>query len=119
MDAFYENYGDESDTSDEEVGAAENDCGDGFIQDEHNLGISIQQANLNYESAGCEIVEPPDEITVAGNLEVMNEEVDLVLDQVVSECDMSYKPAEFQRVAVNALGSMKNVILISPTGSGK
>ena len=34
---------------------------------------------------------------------------------------MSHQPAEFQRVAVNALGEQINVILVSPTatGSGK
>ena len=52
-------------------------------------------------------------------MEIMNEDIDKILDQVVNDCGMVYSPAEFQRVAVNALGSLRNVILISPTGSGK
>ena len=49
----------------------------------------------------------------------MNSEVDEVLDRIVSELNLPYKPSEFQRVAVNTLGMQNNLVLVSPTGSGK
>ena len=50
---------------------------------------------------------------------MMNPEIDAVLDRIVKDLEMPCMPSEFQRVAVNTLGDMKNVILCSPTGSGK
>ena len=32
---------------------------------------------------------------------------------------MPYLPTDFQRLSINALGQQKNVVLVSPTGSGK
>ena len=37
----------------------------------------------------------------------------------MEENPLPFELAEFQKLAIHALGSMKNVILISPTGSGK
>ena len=45
--------------------------------------------------------------------------MDEVLDRIVSELNLPYKPSEFQRVAVNTLGMQNNLVLVSPTGSGK
>ena len=45
--------------------------------------------------------------------------MDEVLDRIVSELNLPYKPSEFHRVAVNTLGMQNNLVLVSPTGSGK
>ena len=37
----------------------------------------------------------------------------------MTELDLPYKPSEFQRVAVNTLGMLNNLVLVSPTGTGK
>ena len=83
------------------------------------LGINESLARANYEAAGTEVDEELDRITVAGNLQLLNKDVDEILDRIVTELDLPYKPSEFQRVAVNTLGNQHNLVLISPTGSGK
>ena len=92
---------------------------DSGLNDELKLDISVSQAKANYEMAGTEVEEEEDRITVAGNGDLMNPEVNEILDKVVEDTKMAYKPAEFQRVTINALGGMNNVVLVSPTGSGK
>ena len=83
------------------------------------LSISAEQARLNYEQAGKCVQEEPDRISVAGNAHWMESSIDALLDDVVAQIGMPYKPAEFQRVAINSLGQLENLVLISPTGSGK
>ena len=92
---------------------------DSGLNDELKLDISVSQAKANYEMAGLEVEEEEDRITVAGNGDLMNPEVNEILDKVVEDTKMAYTPAEFQRVTINALGGMNNVVLVSPTGSGK
>ena len=92
---------------------------DSGLNDELKLDISVSQAKANYEMAGTEVEEEEDRITVAGNGDLMNPEVNEILDKVVEDTKMAYMPAEFQRVTINALGGMNNVVLVSPTGSGK
>ena len=128
-DIFEEDYkdGEESESEDEdELGFMEDmeidSDGRGRTDgknEEMKLGISVSQAKANYETAGSEVNEEEDRITIADNIHLMNLEVDEILDKVVHKIQMPYKPAEFQRVAINALGGMENVVLISPTGSGK
>ena len=50
---------------------------------------------------------------------MIDPEADMMLDEIVSRLKMPYTPADFQRVSVNALAKQKNVVLVSPTGSGK
>lgn len=88
-------------------------------EDEMKLDISIAQAKANFEAAGKEVDEEQDRITIADNENLMNCEVNEILNKVVEDIKMAYKPAEFQRVSINALCGMNNVVLISPTGSGK
>ena len=89
------------------------------VEAEVHLGISHQQAMANLEAAGREVCEETDKITVAGNLDLMDHEANNLLDEIVKNLDMPYTPADFQRVVINALALKKNVVLVSPTGSGK
>ena len=111
-----EDYGSNSSCSDEETPNL-SVAVDGY--QEANLGISEAMARKNYVNAGEEVTEESDRITVAANSYLINTEVNAVLDQIVTELDLPYKPSEFQRVAVNVIASQKNLILVSPTGSGK
>ena len=52
-------------------------------------------------------------------MNLMDEEANAVLDELVSHLQLPYQLAEFQRVTINALAQKQNVILVSPTGSGK
>ena len=124
-DIFDEEYEDNQD-SDEDIALAEEDAEAveaslGISKDEAKarLGISKAQAESNYSAAGTEVEEESDRITVDGNKHMMSIEVDDILDIVVEKLEMPYKPAEFQRVAINVLGQQKHLILASPTGLGK
>ena len=120
-DVFVENYMDGGDT-DSDDGLMEDldiSAGKDDGNDEFRLGITAVQAKANYDIAGTEVEEEKDGITIQDNADLMNYEVNNILNEVVQEIQMPYQPAEFQRVAINALGGMKNVVLVSPTGSGK
>ena len=102
---------DDSDFSDEEDGVEFVEQFEGKVGD-RQLGISVEQARANLEAAGSEVDEDPEKITVNGNLDLMSKDVDELLDEIVEDLEMKYKPVDFQRVAVNALGESKNVILV-------
>ena len=123
---FHEEYQQSEDSeSDDDLGIEEHENSrnceseDPGNNSEMKLGISFAQAKANYNVAGTEVKEERDSITVAGNSDLMDPNTDAILDKIVEDIKMQYKPAEFQRVAVNALGHMMNVILVSPCGSGK
>ena len=111
---FHEDYQVEEDFDDEDDQLTES-----VEEAMDNLAISEVQASKNLAAAGIEVDEEDERITVEGNQHLMKPEVNDILNRIVCELNMSYQPAEFQRVAVNALGDMKNVVLVSPTGSGK
>lgn len=117
-DIFDEDYAGVETDSDDELGM-DNLVVTDLDVDELKLDISSAQAKANYDAAGTEVTEEPDKITVAKNAAIMNSEVNDILDKLVEHIQMPYIPAEFQRVAISALGGMNNVVLISPTGSGK
>ena len=116
---FEENYGmdSEEESSDEpsdlEDGSLRQTLSDLSVCEELKLGISEEQARKNYEAAGTLVVEEEESITVTDYAHLMNDDVDKQLDKVVDEVKLPYRPADFQRVAVNVLGSMKSVILTS------
>jgi hypothetical protein len=120
-DIFEETYDDAEDSSESESGEEVFNLEQLEISNDEEkvaskLGISEAQAKENYNVAGSEVNEEADRITVADNANLMDAKVNDILDDIVNEIQMPYKPAEFQRVAINALGGMKNVVLISPTG---
>ena len=94
---------------------SENEDNDG----EGKLGISKLLADANYESAGTLVDEDKDGICVSDYMDLINPDIDSILDAVVADLRMPYMPSDFQRVTVNALGQLKNVVLVSLTGSGK
>ena len=117
-DVFLENYGnfdsEESDQEEESLGeASEEEVND------MKLDISKDQAIANYFAAGTEVEEEEDKITVEGNSELISEAVDEILEKIVKDLNLPYEPSPFQRVAINTLGMQNNLILVSPTGSGK
>ena len=83
------------------------------------LDISKELADRNYEAAGVEVTEEEEGITLDDHYNLLDPLVNLKLDEIVAELKMPYSPTNTQRIAVNAIGQMKNVVLVSPTGSGK
>ena len=119
---FHEDYVDEEASDSDDALSQSQEFDNQNVDNEElddRLSISVEQAKANLAAAGTEVEEEVDRITVAGNPSLMNTEVDAILDDIVGKLGLPYKVAEFQRVAVNALGGLKNVILCSPTGSGK
>ena len=108
-DGTVEEYSD-GEENDEELTGNEEDI---------RLGISDAIARDNYIAAGEEVDEEIDTITVEDNRQYISEDVDNILNKIVQDLDLPYKPSDFQRVAVNVLGSQRHLILVSPTGSGK
>ena len=103
----------------DEDGCANSDEENLDIDTDDRLDITVAQAEANLSAAGTEVAEENDRISVAKHRSLVVNEIDDCLNDIVQKLAMPYSPTDFQRVSINALAQMKNVILVSPTGSGK
>ena len=76
-------------------------------------------AGLNYDMVGEVVEEEASQITMAKYNHLLRDEVGVAIEQVLNEHPLPYQLQDFQKLSLHALGSQKNVVLISPTGSGK
>ena len=83
------------------------------------LSALVSQSDHHYEQAGEIVKEDDNQITLEKHRHLLNDEIATIIEQVLIENPLPYKLQDFQKLALHALGSLKNVILISPTGSGK
>ena len=109
---------------DEEFDVSEDDLGfDDESEDmnSENVKVSIDKelANSYYKEAGQSVEEEDDQISLAVNLHLLKDELHIVIEEVILEAKLPYRPTDFQLLSLHILGSKKNLILISPTGSGK
>ena len=81
--------------------------------------ITKEKAEDQYEKAGTLIPEDPEEITINEHTHLLNDSVMLIVREVLDETPLPFKLQDFQLLTLYCLGSLKNVILISPTGTGK
>ena len=95
---------------------SEAECLDG---ESVKLDISIDQARRNLDAAGKLVDEDEDGIKLSDHSCLMNDKVNEILDKITTVIDLPYEISDFQRLSINALGSLKSVVLTSPTGSGK
>ena len=72
-----------------------------------------------YDEAGKLVSADDDQISLTKYCHLLRDDVALTLAQVLEENPLQFELADFQKVAIHAIGSMQNVVLISPTGSGK
>ena len=94
--------------------------GDEVEEEEPALSISKFEADKNLEIAGSLVDDPEDQISVARNESLLlNDNVHQMIMEVVEETKIPFKLADFQLISLHTLGNQKNLILISPTGSGK
>ena len=101
------------DSSDEEAENSE-------LDQNVNLDISENKADTNYMMAGTEVPEPPDEIsTVKYQHLMLNDQVHQRIMEVLADTRITFPLSDFQLVSLHVLGNKLNLILISPTGSGK
>jgi hypothetical protein len=76
-------------------------------------------ANTLYYQAGDLVEEQEDEISLVRFSHLLSDKVALIINEVLAENPLPFQLQDFQLVALHALGSGQNVILVAPTGSGK
>ena len=84
-----------------------------------SLAISKQLADALYEKAGDLIPEDPDQISIEKYNYLLKDSVHLIIQEVLTENPLPYKFQDFQLITLHCLGSLKNVVLVAPTGAGK
>ena len=72
-----------------------------------------------YEQAGEIVEEEENQISIANNYDLLSDPVALILEQVLEEKPLGFVHQDFQKFCLHAICSLKNVVLISPTGTGK
>ena len=68
-----------------------------------------------YELAGELVGAEDDQISLAKHNRLLSDEVAVILEQVLEEHPLPFQLAPFQKLAIHAIGSQKNVMLIAPT----
>ena len=64
-------------------------------------------------------MEPEGKLTLEKNLHLLIDEVAHDIEEVLDEHLLSFKFKDFQKIALQQIGSLNNVILVSPNGAGK
>ena len=83
------------------------------------LTISSCVAKTNYDMAGVEVPEDNDQISIVKYAHLLNDHVHQYIHEVLLEIQLPYKLSDFQLLSLHVLGSTKNLLLVSPAGSGK
>ena len=90
---------------------------DGVAETENlKLGISKETSEYLFDQAGDLIEEDAEEISLLANKHLLNDSVALIISEVLDENPLPFKLQQFQLLTLHCIGSLKNVILISPTG---
>jgi len=83
------------------------------------MSMSSEVADQLYEMAGTLVPEDRGDITVEKYNYLLRDSVHLIIQEVLSEHPLPYKLQDFQLLTLHCLGSLQNVVLVAPTGSGK
>ena len=105
----------DSDTDSSEVVVPEDE--ENSVNDK--LDITQEQADANLAAAGSEVMEEKDKISMEEHYKLIDRDIDACLDVIVKGLCLPYALTDFQRITVNTIAQQKNVVLVSPTGSGK
>ena len=84
-----------------------------------SLAISPKHAKKNYELAGTEVPDEEDQISIAENVHLLNDQVHIFIQELLQEIRLPFSLSNFQLLSLHVLGSSKNLMLVSPTGSDK
>ena len=82
-----------------------------------SIQITRELADDLYENAGTLIPEDDCDITIGKYL--LKDSVRQIIQEVLSEHPLPYKLQDFQLLTLHCLGSLKNIVLVAPTGCGK
>ena len=88
-------------------------------RDMSGLNIEQEEADQNYVEAGTLVDEPEDEISLTKYHHLLKDEIHSKIMEVLEETNVPFKLADFQLLSLHVLGSKQNLVLLSPTGSGK
>ena len=102
----------ETENSDSDITALE-------AAEDTSLSISKEKADDLFGHVGFEVQEEEDSINFDKYSFLFSDQVHLNLIHLLDEVRLPHELADFQKVALHAIGSGKNTILVSPTGSGK
>ena len=81
--------------------------------------ITETQANANYKEAGDLVSADDDQIRMDDHERLTDPALATLIEKVVEEVQLPYRLADFQQISMNILLQKKDLILLSPTGSGK
>ena len=81
--------------------------------------VCNSDATSNYEEAGKLILEERDKISMEKHADLMDKDSVAVLDETLGDLSLPYDLSDFQKLSINILLQRKDLILLSPTGSGK
>ena len=98
---------------------SEQELADLTTSEELDSIITEEDAKHNYEEAGRLVPEENDPISIAKHEEIMDASLLEVLDEVLHDLALPYEITDFQKLSINTLLQKKDLILLSPTGSGK
>ena len=85
------------------------------MSEEFEFGIIIEKAEWLYNEA----VEDASQISLQKYGYLLRDEVHLIIKEVLEEKQLAFKLQDFQLLSLHCLGNKNNVVLVSPTGSGK
>ena len=74
---------------------------------------------LLYDQAGEKVEEEESQISLMKYHHLWRDEVATIIAEVLEEHPLSFHLQDFQKLALHAIGNLQNVILLTPTGSGK
>ena len=100
-----------SSDSDSDQEGMENPHLDGIITD--------AQAKKNYNEAGKLVMEDADRISIKNHMDLIDSSMNLIISDIVNDRKLPYELSDFQNLSINTLLQKKDLILLSPTGSGK
>ena len=72
-----------------------------------------------YGEVGKVAIKKNEELTLEKNLHLLCDRVGNIIEQVLLENPLPFPLLDFQKLALHQIGSLNNVFLVSPTGSGK
>ena len=83
------------------------------------MAVSLYMKKI-YEEVGIQSdAEPEGKLTIEKNLHLLRDEVALLIEEVLEEHPLPYQLKDLQKLVLHQIGSLNNVILVSPIGSGK
>ena len=71
--------------------------------------------DAHYDEAGKLVATEDDQISLTKYCHLLRDDVALSLAQVLEENPLQFELADFQKVAIHAIGSMQNFTILSAT----